>query len=74
MERTPKHFGYYLHKDGTPVVVENTNDSVLTELKQNGYKVIRYINDDEGVKKHLSTYNAGFHNNRTNIKPFFPII
>jgi hypothetical protein len=67
-----KYFGYYLHKDGTPVVVENKGVETINELKKNDYwKYVRYMYDDKDIHKHLTTYNAGYHTNRLNIKPFY---
>ena len=72
VKRSPKYFGYYLKKDGSPIVVENTNDSVIKELKSNGYwDSVCFINDDDGIKKHLKTYNAGFSGKRVILKPFY---
>lgn len=73
MTDTATHFGYYLHKDGTPTVVENTPQNIL-QLKQNGYwSSAKAIFDEDGIKQHLSTYNAGFFGKRVSIKPFYPI-
>ena len=73
MERYPKYFGYYLHKDGTPTVVENTDDTIIHELKENNYwKHVRFINDEDNIAKHLKSFNSGFSSKRFNLKPFFP--
>jgi len=67
------HLGYFLHKDGTPVVVESS-EKVVDELKKNGYwKNVKFLRSEGDIKKHLSTYNAGFRTNRTNLKPFFSL-
>jgi uncharacterized protein (DUF1330 family) len=72
VKRSPKYFGYYLKKDGSPIVVENSDDSVIAELKSNGYwNSVQFINDAEGIKKHLKTYNSGFSGKRVIIKPFY---
>lgn len=72
-EIIPKYYGYYLRKNGTPIVVENTDESVKERLKYNGYwKCTRSLFNDEDVSKFLTTYNAGYNSGRRNIKPFFP--
>jgi hypothetical protein len=56
MTRIPKFFGYYLHKDGTPVVCENLNDEVISDLKDGGYWIgARPLNTDSEVHKFLES-------------------
>lgn len=69
--KQPIGYGYYLHKDGTPIVVFNDNSNTLPQLKKDGYKYIFPIYSEEGIMKHLSYYNSGYDTNRFNLKPFY---
>lgn len=64
------YFGYYLHKDGSPIVVEKSEKSEA-ELKNNGYwRWTFQLFNDEDIERHLSRYNAAYQTNGFNPKPY----
>lgn len=68
-ENTATHIGYYLHKDGSPVVADIKE---LDKIKKD-YRFYKMLYSNEDITKFLSTYNAGYDKKRISIKPFFPI-
>jgi hypothetical protein len=67
-EKKPSWIGYYMHKDGTPVVAKIEE---LEDIKKH-YKNYFYLDGDNEMRRFLTTYNAGYNTKRLNIKPFYP--
>jgi hypothetical protein len=66
MKNSPTHIGYYLHKDGTPIVAPITEEDEIKKF----YYYRKNLYNDNDIQSFLNTYNGGKLGKRMLIKRY----